>query len=207
MGPGRSGVPCVRVMCFSCWVFALPRAGLQIVSWQRRKDSVWFHRAVFFPSYSRINELEEVELLAACVLLMSPYSEAHSNATIPHRVKPPLLISSAVFFSSVTAPRASLMWKQSAALALSVFPFFLKLFSGPAFTSSHILRHWLSKTDDPSMAWVFVCEWEGRRSNLLLLIPTNEHNLEARLGYPLTFVGWEAVGRSEQAKEEGNAVP
>lgn len=52
-----------------------------------------------------------------------------------------------------------------------------------------------------------MCEWEGRRSNLLLLIPTNEHNLEARLGYPLTFVGWEAVGRSEQAKEEGNAVP
>lgn len=52
-----------------------------------------------------------------------------------------------------------------------------------------------------------MCEWEGRRSNLLLLIPTNEHNLEARLGYPLTFVGWEAVGRSEQAKEEGTAVP
>lgn len=52
-----------------------------------------------------------------------------------------------------------------------------------------------------------MCEWEGRRSNLLLLIPTNEHNLEARLGYPLTFVGWEAAGRSEQqAKEEGKAV-
>ena len=42
-----------------------------------------------------------------------------------------------------------------------------------------------------------MCEWEGRGSNLLLLIPTNEHNLEARLGYPLTFVGCEAVGRSE----------
>lgn len=53
-----------------------------------------------------------------------------------------------------------------------------------------------------------MCEWEGRRSNLLLLIPTNEHNLEARLGYPLTFVGWEAAGRSERrAKEEGNAAP
>lgn len=31
----------------------------------------------------------------------------------------------------------------------------------------------------------------------LLLIPTNEHNLEARLGYPLTFVGWGTVGRSD----------
>lgn len=52
-----------------------------------------------------------------------------------------------------------------------------------------------------------MCEWEGRRPNLLLLIPTNEHNLEARLGYPLTFVGWAAVGRSEGAREEGNALP
>lgn len=42
-----------------------------------------------------------------------------------------------------------------------------------------------------------MCEWEGWGSDPLLLIPTNEHNLEARLGYPLTFVGWETVGRSD----------
>lgn len=67
----------------------------------------------------------------------------------------------------------------------------LSLSSGPSFTSSHTLQHWLSKTDDPSLWHVCVCVFlpgVGRPgSNLMLLIPPNEHNLEGRLS---SYICW-----------------
>lgn len=153
---------CVRV-CVFCPV-CLHCLGLFFILSPYREGKVVFGFIVlFFPSYSCVNELEEVVLIAVyvCFTNVSMLCEAHGKATIPCREKPPLLIPSAVFFSSVTEPEVSSLWKQSAVLALPLFfllsePLFLSVF----YLQLHIAT--LAVKDSWSKHGMSVCVWVGR---------------------------------------------
>lgn len=104
----------------------------------------------------------------------------------------------------------SLFLSVSYFLFLSLFPpwFFLLDVSVAPFCSallllSHIAT--LSKTDDPSLAWVCVCmcvrSGKVGGSNLMLLISANEHNLECRLS---SYICWlDDRGEEQRVRERG----
>lgn len=134
------------VCCLSCMFAFYPGLFFKL-STDRAGKVVFDFIVLFFPSYSCINELEKVVLIAVYVCFANVYvlCEVHGKAAI--------LFSHPLGCVSWTQSLKTLCCESSQLYLLYLyFSYFRNLSSGPTFTSSHILQNWLSKTDDPSMA-------------------------------------------------------